>query len=710
MATIQSQDSMATVIHSVNSSLRVCIGSFAALRNVSAQAMDMGGLIAARMEFSRMEASMSRVSQSIGSTNGAQQQLNNTIKNTAGGVESFAGRLKALASQIKELKDMKKVIDLSDTFVQTTAGLNTMNDGMQSTAQLQDMVFASAERSRGSYLEMAATVTRLGRQAAGAFSGNTELIAFSEQLNKNFAIAGTSQEGIGAVTQELTQGMARGSLSGTEMNSILANAQPVAQHIADYLQVDVGQLQAMAEEGQITADVVKGALLSAAEETNRTFEAMPKTFGQLWTSVQNHGVRAFGPVLEKINAITGNAAFTSFVNGVINGMYLVSNEIQYLMDQSKRLFSVLADKWSFIEPVIWGVIAAYAAYNAVSLITNGITAAQSLLTGIQTMMAAAASDATFMETVAQSGLNAALYACPITWIVLAVIALIAIFYMVIAAINQFAGTSLSATGMIVGLFFAAGAIIGNVIIMLVNQLINYFAIVWNFIASFAEFFANVFYDPVGSIVRLFADMADSVLAILSAIASSIDTLFGSQLANAVEGWRTALKNTVKSNFGAATITVERIDPKERMLSRNSVEGQYAEGYKTGSQAISRMQSLFTPHTPKPYRNPADPGHPAGQNAWPNAGSDVGPAGNAIAETAANTDRMKDSLDVGSEDLAYLRETAEMEALNRFTTAEINVTMNNQNHLQHDVDLDGMVTYLKDSLLETVQTAAEKVHQ
>lgn len=710
MATIQNQDNMAMAISSVSSSLSVCISSFTALRSVSAHAMDVGSIVAARMEFTRVETTMSRVEQSIRTTSDAQQKLGNGMKDTASGLEGFVGKLKSLASLKDSMKNLKQVMDLSDAFTQTTARLNSMNDGMQSTAQLQDMVFASAERSRGSYLDMAASVTRMGSQAAGAFSGNAELIAFSEQLNKNFAIAGTSQEGIAEATQELTQGMARGALSGAELNSVFQNARPVAQRIADYLQVDVGQLQAMAEEGQITADVIKGALLSSADETNRTFEAMPQTFGQIWTSVQNHGVRAFGPVLQKINEITGNDTFNAFVNGAINGMYILSNEIQYLMDQSKRLFSFIAGNWSFIEPIIWGVIAAYAVYNASALIAAVRTAYDTVVKYAHVAASWAETAAIVALEAAQFGLNAAIAMCPITWIIMAIIALIVIFYLAVAAINEFAGTSLSATGIIVGVFFAAGAIIGNVVIMLVNLMIDCFAIIWNRIASFAEFFANVFNDPAGSIVRLFADMADSVLGILSAIASAIDTLFGSHLADTVEGWRKTLKDTVKATFGDAVVKIMKIDSMSLHMQPISVGKLYDKGYDFGSTLAPKAKSFLTLNIPEPQKDPADPRNPGNRDAWRNPSVDLGRTGNDIAETAANTGSMKDSLDVSSEDLKYLRDTAEMEAINRFTTAEINVSMNNQNHLNSDVDLDGMVTYLTDSLIETVQTAAEKVHR
>lgn len=683
---IQLQDGVTSIMRSMNNAINTCVTSFEAMHNVSSQGVNVANISAARVELARISSAIDMVEQNIKEADSAQKQLNNDMRSGQGAAAGLVSQVRDIASGIAAAVGVKKIINLSDSVAQTTARLDLMNDGLQTTEQLQEVIFASADRSRGQYLVTAAAVAQLGSQAKSAFSSNAELIAFSEQLNKNFIIAGTAQEGIAAATLQLTQGMASGVLRGEELNSVFENAQPIIQHIADYLEVDVGQIREMAQEGQITASIVKNALLSAAEETNAKFATMPKTFGQIWTKVENHGIRAFQPVLKAINNVANSSRFDSFIDGAINSMYTLSNVAVATFDIASSGVAFVADNWSIIGPIVLGVAAAYAIYNGVAMTTNGIKAIQTAWTWLLTESTIAQTGATIAAAYAQGGLNAALYACPISWIVMAIIALIAIFYLAVAAVNKFTGTSLSATGIIVGSFYFAGAVIGNVVITMVNLIIDTFGVMWNFIASFVEFFANVWNDPVGSIVRLFADMANIILGILSGIASAVDTIFGSKLASAVEGWRSSLKGAVNDKFGEAAYKAQRLRVDTSVMHLNRIDyGQaWDSGYKLGDNVANQFS--------------------AGMN-----GLDNSVAGN-IAATAANTGKMKDSLDITEEDLRYLRDIAEQEVINRFTTAEINVSLSNQNNISNDMDLDGVVTYMKDVLVETVQTAAEKVHK
>lgn len=683
---IQLQDGVTSIMRSMNNAISTCVTSFEAMHNVSSQGVNVANISAARVELAKTSSAIDLVEQNIREADTAQKKLNEDMRNGQGAADGLVSQVRDIASGIAAAIGVKKIINLSDSVAQTTARLDLMNDGLQTTEQLQEMIFASAERSRGQYLGTAAAVAQLGSQAKGAFSSNAELIAFSEQLNKNFIIAGTAQEGIAAATLQLTQGMASGVLRGEELNSVFENAQPIIQHIADYLEVDVGQIREMAQEGQITASIVKNALLSAADETNAKFATMPKTFGQIWTKVENHGIRAFQPVLKAINNVANSSRFDGFIDGAINSMYTLSNVAVATFDIASSGVAFVADNWSIIGPIVLGVAAAYAIYNGVAMTANGIKAIQTAWTWLLTESTIAQTGATIATAYAQGGLNAALYACPVSWIIMAIIALIAIFYLAVAAVNKFAGTSLSATGIIVGSFYFAGAVIGNVVIAMVNLIIDTFGVMWNFIASFVEFFANVWNDPVGSIVRLFADMANTILGILSGIASAVDTIFGSKLASAVEGWRSSLKGAVNDKYGEAAYKAQRlrVDTSVMHLSKIDYGQAWDSGYKLGNNVANQLS--------------------IGTNGLDNS------LANDIAATAANTSKMKDSMDITEEDLKYLRDIAEQEVINRFTTAEINVSLSNQNNINSDMDLDGVVTYMKDVLVETVQTAAEKVHK
>ena len=249
------------------------------------------------------------------------------------------------------------------------------------------------------------------------------------------------------------------------------------------------------------------------------------TFAQIWTSFENEALMAFQPVLERMNEIANSEAFQEFVSMAVEGLALVAEAALEAFNLMVNVASTIAEHWSWIGPIIYGVVGALTVYYGWLLLTKAAAFASAAAQGALTLakmiavpVYAALTGATMAETAAQWGLNAAMYACPIVWIIIIIIALVAAFYAAVAAINKFAGTSVSATGVICGVFMVAAAFIGNLFVTLINFAIDIFVVLWNFIAAFANFFANVFNDPVGAIARLFFDLADTVLGILEALA------------------------------------------------------------------------------------------------------------------------------------------------------------------------------------------------
>lgn len=695
---IQVQDGFSNALRSMNAALNSCISSFESVQRVANNGVDSGQFSFARAELNKVGASLAKVEEDIMRANQSQQQFNTTMQNTNSIADKLSGKIQTIAMGIASAVGLSKIVNLSDTYALTSARLDLMNDNLQTTEQLQEMIFQSAQRARGSYQTTADAVAKLGMQAKGAFSNTSEIVSFAEQLNKTFVNAGTSAIGVDSVMLQLTQSMAAGKLQGEELNAILDNAQPIVANIQNYLQKVVGMpksvtdnIKQLASDGAISAEIIKNAMFYAADETNRKFETMPKTFGQIWTDIENQSLKAFQPVLKQINNIANSNNFAGLVNGIINSLSSLANIATKAFNEVVYISGVLSSNWSLIEPIVWGVVGAYVAYNGVAGITNGITAIKTGLNWLLTESTVAQTYATIMAIYAQEGFNAALYACPLTWILIAVIAVIAVFYLAIAAINRFVGTSLSATGMICGAFLVAGAFLGNIVIAFANLVIDSFCFIWNSVASFAEFFANVFTDPVNSIMRLFGDLGDGILTILSNIANAIDTLFGSHLSSAVESWRSGLKGIVNNKWGEAAIKIQRADPNALHLDRIDYGDSYNLGYNAG-EAFSNNFGFNTQPTniPNNFNN--------------------GPIASNIADTAKNTGAMKNSLDVSSEDLKYLRDIAEQEVINRFTTAEIKIDMVNNNTVNNEMDVDGIVEHIKGGLIESVQIAAEKVHK
>jgi tape measure domain-containing protein len=673
--------------------------------NQAVQRMDVGG---ANQAYLRLSTTIGGTESYIRDNVNAQGQFNNEIRDGTGAASGLENKLIGLVAAYATIQTAGKILGISDQMTQTTARLNLMNDGLQTTDQLQDMIYLSAERSRSSYAGTADIVAKLGQRAGDAFKSNQETIAFAENLNKMFVIAGASQEEMSSASLQLTQALGSGVLRGEELNAVFESAPNVIQSIADYLNVPIGKIRQMASDGQITSEIVKNALLSATDEVNAQFAKMPKTFSQIATSIQNDALMAFDPVLSKLNEIANSDSFTTMVSGITNALVFVSGLVIEIFNLITQVSSFMANNWSILEPIILGVATALGIYTLALIAYNTVQGISNIIKGIAAFQAsvhaaalAMESGATFAATVAQYGFNAALLACPITWIILAIIAVITIIFLAVAALNKWAGPSISATGVIVGVLATAAAFIGNLFVTLINLIIDIIGVVWNFIASFAEFFANVFNDPIGSIVRLFAGMADTVLGILEGIASAIDTLFGSKLAGAVSGWRSSLSGMVTDLVGDAEIKVPRMDTSAMHLDRFQYGEAYDAGYSVGKGIEDTVKnidiaSLFGGggNIPKPSDY---------------AANSLGSIPSNVADTAANTGKIKDSVDISSEDLKYMRDLAERDVVNRFTTAEIKVDMVNHNNISSEMDLDGVINYLGEGVNEAMEKAAEGVH-
>lgn len=679
------------------------------------RAMERMDVSAANEAYLRLSSTVSNTERYIRDNTDEQGRFNRAIDEGAQGAGDLMNMIKGAVAAYASVQTIGKVMDLSDQLTSTTARLNLMNDGLQTTQDLQNMIYLSAERSRGAYQATADAVSKLGLMAGDAFSSSEEIIAFTEQLNKQFTIAGTETAGIEAAMLQLTQAMGSGVLRGEEYNSILEQAPNIIQAIADYMEVPKGQLKDMAAEGEITAEIVKNAMFAAADETNAKFEAMPKTFSQIWTSFQNTALMAFQPVLQRLNDVANSEAFQTFINGAIEALSMVAGIVVEIFNLIASVGTMIADNWSWLSPIIYGVAAALLVYYGRLMLVRGaelaLAAVQGVVAVAKGILAAATmlvTGATWAQTTAQYGLNAAMYACPIVWIIILIIALIALFYAAVAAVNKFAGTSVSATGIICGVFMVAAAFIGNLFVALINFVIDIFVVLWNFIAAFANFFGNVFNDPVGAIARLFFDLVDTVLSLLQSLASAIDTIFGSNLAGAVQGWRDSLGGWVDSTFGQGEEIMAKLNAEDLHLDRFEYSSAWDAGYSFG-EGIDESIANFDPSSLFDTNVPGA-GDYADLSGYGSDLGGLGGIGSGVDDIAGNTGAIADSMDITEEDLKYLRDIAEQEAVNRFTTAEISVDMSGmQNNISNGMDLDGVISGLTEGVNEAIDSMAEGVH-
>ena len=358
----------------------------------------------------------------------------------------------------------KKAMSISDEYANMNARLNMINDGMQSTSELQKSIFTSAQRTGSAYTEMANGVAKMRMQAGDVFQNNGETIAFLETMNKSFVVGGASIEEQKSAMMQLTQAMASGKLQGDELRSLAETSPALIQAIATKLGVTRGEVKKLGADGKITADIVKTAMLEASEKIDEQFRNMPMTWGRAWQNFINFATKAFEPLSIKINQIANSAEFQQFASMVASVIQIVINALIVLMDIIGAIWSKIAplikwiaDNWATIAPIVIAVAGAMFYYwlsvNAVSFAIKGLEMAMNLAKG------------------AVAAFNAVLAMGPIGWVIMGIIILIGIIYAAVNAFNQWAGTSISATGTIIGSVFALGMTIWNILMWIFNIVI-----------------------------------------------------------------------------------------------------------------------------------------------------------------------------------------------------------------------------------------------
>lgn len=713
MATIRTAialyDGVTAPLQAMHKAMNIVLNSFEAMQRASGNSVDVSSIQEAREELARAGAAFDSIEQNIRDAGNQQDRFNRRIRDGTTAADGLWGKLKGIAATVGGLAAAKKIIGISDDLASTRARLNLIVDDGGSVSELEKKIMASAQRSRSAYFDTASSIAKLGLNARDAFGSLDEVIMFQELINKQFVIGGASIQEQQAASLQLTQAMASGVLRGEELNSIFETAPGIIQAIADYLGVSIGEIRAMAAEGLITSDVVKNAMFAAADETNAKFESMPKTWAQIWVDMQNKALSIFNPILTKINQIANSEQFTKVTDGIINGLAGVASVATVVLDLLISGASLVVDNWSWLAPIVGGVATAFLvlngamlAYKTVTGIVNALETVKAARLAMTTVATGAQTTATFAQTAAQYGLNAALMACPLTWIIILIIALVALFYAAVAAVNHFAGTSVSATGLICGAFMAALAFIGNIFVALWNLVVDVFVMIYNLVATVANFIGNVFNDPVAAVARLFFDLADTVLSVLQALASAIDTIFGSNLSGSVQGWRDSLGGWVDSTFGKGEEVMEKLNAEDLHLGRFEYGAAFDMGYEFGQGVEDTVGGLFD------------------FSAMDSLGADALDAyglGNTLdgiygntGDTAGNTAAMSEALDIAEEDLAYMRDIAEREAINRFTTAEIRVEQQNTNYISQDTDLDGIMDAWANDFATKLDVSEEGVHE
>lgn len=659
------------------------------------------------MDVSAANDAYLRLSQTVGNTEryirdnvDEQGRFNQEISAGTQQANELTNTIKRAVAAYVSIQTVGKALNISDELVQTTSRLNMMNDGVQTTAELVNMVYAAAQDARGSFSQMADVVARFGNNAKDAFSSSEEVVAFADLIQKQMTIAGASTQEAANAELQLSQALGSGVLRGDELNSIFEQAPNLIQNIADYLDVPIGKIREMAADGELSADVVKAAIFSAADDINSKFNEMPMTWGQIWQSMQNTALIAFQPVLQRLNDLANSEAFQTFIQGAIEAMATLANILLNVFEVAASVGAFIGDNWSIIAPIIYGVIAALGAYLAIMGIVNAITAISAAIDATKAAADALAAGQTFLWTVQQYGLNAALAACPITWIIVLIIALIAIIFAVCNAIAKMTGIANSGFGVITGGVNVVIQFFKNLGLTVANIALG----IGNAIAALASNMMTAFHNAICSVQSWFYNLLSTALSVIEGICSALNKL------PFVEFDYSGISSAADDYAAKAS---EAAGNKE---DYQSISDAFNEGFTTfdafqdgwASDAFNAGAAWGDGIADKVSNFSLS--DVFGQTDIPNVGDYTSGFNDAIANSGVgdsigniddNTGKIKDSLDVTEEDLKYLRDIAEQESINRFTTAEVTINQTNNNNVSSDTDLDGFITALDDAMGEAI---------
>ena len=644
-----------------------------------------------------------RFNQEIASGTQQANELTNTIK-------------RAVAAYVS-IQSVGKALDISDELTQTTSRLDMMNDGVQTTAELVNMVYAAAQDARGSFSQMADVVARFGNNAKDAFSSSEEVVAFADLIQKQMTIAGASTQEAANAELQLSQALGSGVLRGDELNSIFEQAPNLIQNIADYLDVPIGKIREMAADGELSADVVKAAIFSAADDINSKFNEMPMTWGQMWQSMQNTALIAFQPVLQRLNDLANSEAFQTFVQNAVEAMATFANIVLNIFELVGTVGGFIADNWSVISPIIYGVIGALAVYAAYLGIVKGIEIASAAATAIHSVamsakigVMAALTGQTMAATAAQMGYNGALYACPVVWIIMLLIALIAIIFAVCNAIAKMTGIANSGFGVITGGVNVVIQFFKNLGLTVANIALG----IGNAIAALASNMMTAFHNAICNVQSWFYNLLSTACSVIENIAAALNKLpfvsFDySGISSAADDYAAKASEAAgnKEDYTSISDAFNEGFTTFDAFQDGWASDAFNAGAAWGDGVADKVSNFSLSDV-------------FGQTDIPNVGDYTSGFNDAIANSGIgdgvgsiddNTGKIKDSLDVTEEDLKYLRDIAEQEAINRFTTAEINVDMSGmQNTVNSGDDIDGFMTKLTDSVNEAVDNMTEGVHE
>lgn len=626
-------------------------------------------------------------------------RLNNRFREGGGPLEGLIAKAKRLALTLGGITFGKKLLGLSDEITTMNARVNIMAKANEDPENIKRALFESAQRSRADYFATANAAATMGITAKDTFGSSKEVISFMELANKQFTIAGTEGAAKEGAMLQLQQAMSMGVLRGQEFRSVQQGMPTMIDYLAKHLGKTKAQIKEMADQGKLTAGVVKAAMFGAADDINKKFESMPKTLGQIGTSIKNTFIKNFEPVSEKLSKMFNSESFKNFVDTISMGINIsilaigglisaVASMVNWIRKYSSYIIPVLAIVTAGFVQLKWAVIASTAAtikdtiakgvnaaatlgLTAVYALYNGAVALATLATGIMTGSTAAL-------TVGIKGLSAAFLACPVVWIALAIMGVVYAIYKLVEWLNKTKGMSLSTFGVITGAIAYFVTSTFNLLKVFANNIMFTISIIYNNFATFAEFLANLFNDPVTAVKNLFLDLGENIIKILTTVSGVIDKVLGTNLSSGLNDFQDKLNTWRNENVKENKIKIPRMNPEYFQLS--DPKEAFKNAYDKTVEIANNIKGSLN----------------------------LGVTNDYLKTIAGNTGKTNSTLDLTKEELKYLRDVAEQEVINRYTTASINNNNTFNNNINSEMDVDGVVSKFYNRLAEAASTVAEGV--
>lgn len=720
MASIQTSielyDRVTGPINKMSSALYSLCGAFDSTDANLSKSFNTQAIESARSAMDSAMVDLNNIGSEIQANQNQQENFNKSVNGGAFAMDGLLKKAMGLAGAYLGIQGIRKALDLSDTMAQTNARLemmngefNKINGSAKQTSELFNLIYQSAQDSRGAFGDTADLVARFGNNARDAFSSQEEVVAFTNLIQKQMKIAGASAQEAANANLQLSQALGSGVLRGDELNSIFEQAPNLIQTIADYMDVPIGKVREMAGEGKITADIVKNAMFAASDDINNKFNQMPKTWGDLWTQMANTALMKFNPVLNKLNELANSNQVQAFINSFLDGITMVSMLVLDLFNLIASVGSFFADNWSLIGPIIYGIVGAMVLYNSTMLIFNALNAISAGIAAIKAASDMMMAGATFAATAAQYGFNAALLACPITWIILGVILLIALIFALASAIASMTGVAASGFGVIMGCIFVVMALIKNLFLLFLNV----GAGIGMAAMATGQNIYIAFNNAIQGVISCFYNLLSTALSVISQIAAALSKLpfikFDASGLSAAAGRYASKAAAANASKMAYKDVGAAFNKGMSTFKYDNIGTAFSNGASFGDKISSKAGSMFKfgKGMEMPNMNKL---LDFGQNPMGPGAGGLGSLPKSAGQTAGNTGRMADSLERTNEELKYLRDIAERDVINRFTTAEIKVDMGGvTNNLSSEMDLDGVVDYLANGVQEAMEKCAEGIH-